>query len=56
MDAIIVPCTQEKIWDDRPDAGPTEAKDAYTKPAFLTWRRYAEASEVRGSFSAPSTD
>jgi hypothetical protein len=44
MDAIIIPCTQEKIWDDRPDAGPTEAKDAYTKPAFLAWRRYAEAS------------
>src|SRR5574341_1231125 len=44
MDAIVVPCTQEKIWDDKPDAGAVEAKDAYTKPAFLTWRRYAEAA------------
>jgi uncharacterized protein DUF6884 len=44
MDAIVVPCTHEKIWDDQPDAGSVEARDAYTKPAFLAWRQYAEAS------------
>jgi hypothetical protein len=44
MDVIVVPCTQEKIWDGNPEAGPVEAKDAYTKPAFFAWRRYAEAS------------
>jgi len=44
MDAIIVPCTQEKVWSTRPDAGPTAAKDAYTKPCFVAWRAYAESS------------
>lgn len=45
MEAIIVPCTGEKIWDDRPDA-PREvpAKDAYTKPVFTKWKNYAEQS------------
>jgi hypothetical protein len=42
MDAIIVPCTQEKIWDTCPSAGVVAAKEAYTKPAFLAWRAYAE--------------
>lgn len=42
MDAIVVPCTEEKIWDTRPSAGAVPAKDAYTKPAFLAWRAYAE--------------
>ena len=47
MEAIIVPCTQEKVWDARPDAGPTPAKDAYTKPVFATWKNYAEQSGSR---------
>jgi hypothetical protein len=44
MNAIIVPCTQEKLWDTNPAAGPVQAKDAYTKPSFSAWRRYAEES------------
>lgn len=42
MDVIVVPCTQEKIWDTQPNAGAVAAKDAYTKPAFRAWRAYAE--------------
>ena len=41
---IIVPCTQEKIWDSTPNAGAVAAKDAYTKPAFGAWRAFAEQS------------
>src|SRR5687767_11533779 len=44
MEAIIVPCTQEKVWDLRRDAGAVAAKDAYTKAAFSAWRQYAEQS------------
>ena len=44
MDAIIIPCTQEKIWDTQPNAGAVAARDAYTHPAFLEWRRVAEGS------------
>ena len=44
MNAVIVPCTQEKVWDSNATAGPVAAKDAYTKPAFLAWRRHAEQS------------
>jgi hypothetical protein len=44
MDAIIVPCTQEKIWDTQPNAGAVAARDAYTHPAFHEWRRVAEES------------
>ena len=44
MEAIIVPCTQEKIWATHPDAGAVAAKDAYTKSAFLAWRQHAEES------------
>jgi hypothetical protein len=44
MEAIVVPCTQEKIWDSQPNVGPVSAKDAYTKEAFRTWRLYAEQS------------
>ena len=47
MEVIIVPCTQEKVWDARPDAGPTAAKDAYTKAVFATWTDYAERSGSR---------
>lgn len=42
MEAIFVPCTQEKIWDTQPNAGPVAAKDAYAKPAFYAWRAHAE--------------
>jgi hypothetical protein len=42
MDAIIVPCTRQKIWDTSPNAGPTQARDAYTGSAFRRWRAYAE--------------
>lgn len=44
MNAVIVPCTQEKIWDSTPSVGQVAAKDAYTKPAFLAWRQHAEQS------------
>ena len=44
MNAIIVPCTQEKIWDTKSSAGRIAAKDAYTKSSFSAWRRYAEQS------------
>lgn len=44
MDAIIIPCTQEKVWDAQPHLGPVPAKDAYTKPVFRVWRSYAEQS------------
>jgi hypothetical protein len=43
MEAIIVPCTQEKVWDIDPFAAKAiPAKDAYTKSAFLAWRKHAE--------------
>ena len=42
MEAVIVPCTKEKIWCEKPDAGEVAAKDAYTYPPFLKWRDYAE--------------
>jgi hypothetical protein len=42
MDAIVVPCTQEKIWDAQPSLGAVAAKDAYIKPVFRAWRSYAE--------------
>jgi hypothetical protein len=44
MEALILPCTQEKVWHDRPDAGRVRARDAYVKPCFLAWRQYAENS------------
>lgn len=44
MEVLIVPCTQEKVWDTEPTRGPTAAKDAYVKAAFTQWRRYAEDS------------
>lgn len=44
MDAIIVPCTKQKVWDRSPNAGPMQARDAYVGPAFRTWRAYAEDS------------
>lgn len=44
MQAIIVPCVAEKVWDSRPTAGPAPAKDAYLGQRFAKWRSYAEAS------------
>ena len=44
MDAIVVPCTQQRIWDSQPTAGPVAAKDAYITPTFFDWRRHAEKS------------
>jgi hypothetical protein len=44
MEVIIVPCTQEKVWDSQPDLGAVPAKDAYTKAAFRVWRSHAERS------------
>lgn len=44
MNAIIVPCTKRKVWDAAPNAGPVQARDAYTGPAFMTWRAFAEDS------------
>ncbi len=44
MDAIVIPCTKRKIWDASPNTGPVAARDAYTGPAFMTWRAFAEDS------------
>ena len=44
MDAIIVPCTQEKVWDSQPNLGKVPARDAYTKSVFRAWRAHAEGS------------
>lgn len=44
MEVLIVPCTNEKVWDRKPALGPVAAKDAYTKPIFRTWRKWAETS------------
>jgi hypothetical protein len=44
MDTIIVPGTKQKVWDARPNVGPVQARDAYTGPAFMTWRAFAEDS------------
>lgn len=42
MEAIIVPCTQEKVWDTEPTRTSVCAKDAYRGRAFATWRSHAE--------------
>lgn len=39
---VIVPCGQRKIWDKKPEAGPTRAKDAYIGSPFVVNRRFAE--------------
>ena len=38
----VVPCGGEKIWDDRPDAGPTPARLVYTGAFAATCREYAK--------------
>lgn len=42
MKAVIIPCTEEKVWDTDPARGPVPAKDAYAKPVFAKWRAHAE--------------
>lgn len=44
LEAIVVPCTEEKVWNVNPETGATAAKDAYTKSVFKVWRAYAEGS------------
>lgn len=49
MEAIIVPCTREKIWCEKSKSGQdvsdeVPAKKAYTKPVFEKWKNYAEQS------------
>ena len=39
---VVVPCGEPKIWDRKPEAGPTPAKDAYVGTAFKVNRQYAE--------------
>jgi hypothetical protein len=39
---VIVPCGKGKIWDSRPSAGPTAARDAYTGAPFSVNRDFAE--------------
>lgn len=39
---VIVPCGLSKIWDRKPQAGPTIASLAYTGPPFRLNKQYAE--------------
>jgi len=39
---VVVSCGHDKMWDRKPDAGPTAARDAYTSSVFQKSRRYAE--------------
>jgi hypothetical protein len=39
---VVIPCGISKIWKRNPDAGPTEAKDAYTGVPFKVNKEYAE--------------
>jgi len=45
---VVVPCGKRKIWKKNPDAGPTEAKDAYTGTSFKVNREYAERFADKG--------
>jgi hypothetical protein len=47
MEAIIVPCTDEKVWRLGEVRGSVMAKDAYAKPAFRAWRRNCRSSPIR---------
>ncbi len=38
----IVPCGARKIWADKPEAGPTQAKDVFTGPFARKCRAYAK--------------
>jgi hypothetical protein len=44
---VIIPCGQSKVWDDQPDRGPIQARDAYTGTPFRMNRAYAEAFASR---------
>jgi len=39
---VIVPCGARKIWDIKPDSGPTRASDAYIGAPFKVNKEYAE--------------
>jgi len=39
---VVVSCGKRKVWNDRPSAGPTRARDAYTGIPYKTYREYAE--------------
>ena len=39
---VIAPCGQKKIWNKRPDAGPTAARDCYAGSPFIVNRSFAE--------------
>ena len=43
----IVPCGLSKIWDKKPDTGPTLAKDTYQGAPFKVNRQYAEQCSDR---------
>lgn len=38
----IIPCGKRKIWDNEPDAGPTNARCVYIGPFAKKCREYAE--------------
>jgi hypothetical protein len=38
---VVVPCGNAKIWDRKPDLGPTRAEHAYTGAPFKVNREYA---------------
>jgi Family of unknown function (DUF6884) len=38
---VIVPCGRKKIWDEHPQAGPTEANHAYQSGLFRLHREWA---------------
>jgi hypothetical protein len=38
----IVSCGKKKIWDEKPDAGPTKARDVYIGPFATKCIEYAE--------------
>lgn len=38
----IIPCGRSKIWDERPNAGPTQARFVYTGSFATKCREYAE--------------
>jgi hypothetical protein len=39
---VIVPCGRNKVWDENPNQGSVQAKDAYTSRFFTTNRAFAE--------------
>ncbi len=39
---VIVPCGQRKIWDEKPNLGPTPAQHAYIGAPFKVNKQYAE--------------